>query len=107
MIETENRRAGRHRTRLRPAKLLSADRRFVGDCAIVDRSGSGARIRLLDAIDEMPTALNLYDETERVLHLVRTVWNRNGQAGLAFDGQPQDVDTIEAERIAGRYYAIR
>ncbi|BDA85908.1 hypothetical protein Sa4125_34500 [Aureimonas sp. SA4125] len=102
----ENRReASRLRSRLRPGKLLSPTGRYLADCAIIDRSKAGARVRLFEAAELSP-AMTLFDESETVQWDVRMIWSAEGQAGLRFTSDAQAVGPADAERIAGRYYAL-
>lgn len=103
--KTDERRSARKPARLHPAKLLGADFRFVGDCAILDRSTVGARVGLFDTAP-LPETMTLYDESEKVRRDVRLVWQSGPLAGLSFQGEPIDVDGRAAERISGRYYAL-
>lgn len=106
IMDSDNRLTRRKATRLRPGKILSSDGIFLGDCAIVDRSAGGARLRLLDGDRPLPDDLWVYDETAMVRHGARLVWTAKGQAGLSFAGEAEPVEATEAERIAGRYYAV-
>lgn len=99
----ERRRLPRTRTRLRPGKLLDADGAFLADCAILDRSADGARIRVFG--DEAETPAFLFDERGGAKHPATAAWARRGEAGLRLSA-PVPVDAAERQRIAGPYYAL-
>jgi hypothetical protein len=105
MPTTERREDSRRRTRLRPGKLLSPTGRYLADCAILDRSDAGARIRLFEAVALSP-AMTLFDESDTLRWNVRMVWSADGQAGLCYTSPANPVDSADAEKIAGRYYAV-
>lgn len=105
MPTQERREDGRRRTRLRPGKLLSPSGRYLADCAILDRSKAGARVRLFDAAALSPE-MTLFDESDTLRWSVRMVWSSDGQAGLCYTSAADAVDSSDAEKIAGRYYAV-
>ena len=99
----EKRRLPRTRTRLRPGKLLGADGAFLADCAILDRSAEGARVRVFG--DEAAGSAFLFDERDGAKHAAAAAWVRGGEAGLRLTA-PMPVDAVEQRRIAGPYYAL-
>jgi hypothetical protein len=101
----ERREDSRRRTRLRPGKLLTPSGNYLADCAILDRSKAGARVRLFETAALTP-AMTLFDESETLRWEVRMVWSGNGQAGLCYTSPADPVDARDAEKIAGRYYAV-
>lgn len=106
MSDREKRSASRIRSRLRPGKLLSEEGAFIGDCAITDRTASGARVRIFDAA-ALPSEMALFDERDTEQWQVELVWAAGAEAGLRFLTPPTPVEEGDAEKIAGRYYAVR
>ncbi len=103
----ERRQEGRRKARLRPAKLLAEDGRFLCDCAVIERSDSGARLRAFAPVDTLlPEDLFLFDEVEALKIRARIVWARGAELGLALLSAAELVTGRERERIAGRYYAV-
>lgn len=103
--QPDARRLPRSRTRLRPGKLLTRDGRFLADCAILDRSQTGARLRLFGP-KELPPTFFLYDEADAEKQEAQAVWIRGSEGGIRFRAPPERIDAAERERIAGRYYAV-
>lgn len=102
----ERRNAVRARTRLRPGKLLDAGGRFVADCAILDRSTGGARIRLFEPI-EAGRDLQLLDESQRATVRTRIVWQCAGEVGLRLEDDARHMEGRDFLSAAGPYYAVR
>lgn len=106
-MTSDKRTASRRRLRLRPAKLLTEGGRFLCDCALVDRSGGGARVRAFQPPERvLPEDLMLFDEVEAVKHRARIVWAAGPELGLALLSPPAGVGERERHRIAGRFYAV-
>lgn len=101
----ERRQDRRRRTRLRPAKLLTGGGRFLCDCAMIDRSTSGVRVRCFQSVD-LPDELFLVDEVEAVKWRVAAAWQAGSEAGLRLDPVAGRLDAEEYRRVAGRYYAV-
>lgn len=101
----QRRRVARVSTRLKPGKLLSPDGKFLADCAITDRSGSGARVRVFGGAD-LRSQMVLFDETETVVWAAELAWDGGGEAGLRFLSGSRSVPADIVSRIAGRYYAV-
>lgn len=102
----ERRASPRRRTRLRPGKLIAPDGRFLGDCAIMDRSETGVRVRRFGG-GELPEAVHLLDEREGLRWPARTVWQDGGQAGLSRKGADERLGRLALRQMAGPYYAVR
>ncbi|WP_153005402.1 hypothetical protein [Aureimonas sp. D3] len=103
----DRRRQSRRKTRLRPAKLLTEGGQFLCDCAVVERSDRGARIRAFAPVQVMiPEMLFLFDEVESYKHRSRIVWSKGPELGLAFVSLAEFVEDGERHRIAGRFYAV-
>ena len=103
----DRRQQARRKTRLRPAKLLTEGGQFLCDCAVVERSESGARIRAFSKVEVLlPEMLFLYDEVEAFKHRARIVWSSGAELGLAFESLAEFVEDGERHRIAGRFYAV-
>lgn len=103
----ERRLEPRRRTRLRPAKLLTEGGGFLCDCALVERSETGARVRAFRPPERtLPEDLMLYDEIEGVKLRARVVWAEGAELGLAILSTAAKVEAEERHRIAGRFYAV-
>ncbi|WP_061936508.1 hypothetical protein [Aureimonas sp. AU22] len=106
-MRTERRTAERRTTRLRPAKLLGAADGFLCDCAVVERSASGARVRAFAPVGRvLPETLTLYDEVETRRWTARVVWARGAELGLAIEAAGERVSDADRHRIAGPFYAV-
>ncbi|RIY02152.1 hypothetical protein D3218_07620 [Aureimonas flava] len=106
-MRADRRGAARRTTRLRPGKLLGAADGFLCDCAVVDRSARGARIRAFAPVDRvLPEVLTLYDEAETRRWTARIVWARGAELGLAIEAGGERVSDAERHRIAGLFYAV-
>ncbi|KQT66098.1 MULTISPECIES: hypothetical protein [unclassified Aureimonas] len=101
----QRRRAERVSTRLKPGKLLSPEGKFLADCAITDRSGAGARVRVFGGVDLRPRMI-LFDETETVAWAAQLAWDEGSEAGLRFLSGSRPVPADIVSRISGRYYAV-
>ena len=80
----EHRASGRSRTRLRSAKMLSADCEFLGDCRVHDRSQGGARLALVGRV-ALPVRFRLYEDESGEANWVVVAWRRGAtwsDAGL-------------------------
>ncbi len=106
MKSGQRRRAERISTRLKPGKLLSTQGRFLADCAITDRSGEGARVRVFGTAD-LRSQMILFDETETVAWPAELAWDQGSEAGLRFLAGSQPVPADVVHRISGRYYAVQ
>lgn len=105
-MKPERRQAGRAKTRLRPGKLLDAEGVFIADCAILDRSEAGARIRLFASI-ELPSLVGLLDESERATRAAEPMWQSEHQAGLRLEQPGEPLERSAYLSLAGPYYAVR
>ncbi len=106
-MTSDRRREARRRTRLRPGKLLTEGGRFLCDCAVVERSEGGARVRAFAPVDALvPEDLFLYEELDAFKHRARIVWASGAELGLAFGAAGEFVGDTERHRIAGRFYAV-
>ena len=106
MSEREKRGSSRMPTRLRPGKLLTEEGRFIGDCAITDRTEVGVRVRVFEP-HRLPAEMSLFDERDTLRWGVELVWTEGADAGLRFTGPSSAVGEDDVTRIAGRYYAVR
>lgn len=77
----ERRDAPRRRTRLRSAKVVDPDGRFVTECLVHDLSGTGMRLRLPPGT-ALPKQLQVYDDQSGLLQQASVSWHRGGEAGL-------------------------
>ncbi|KQT45159.1 hypothetical protein ASG43_12765 [Aureimonas sp. Leaf454] len=105
MIPIEQRASERVATRLKPGKLLTVKGGFLADCAITDRSATGARVRIFGS-PRLPSDLILFDETGTVAWPTHLAWDRGTEAGLQFLAGPLTVPPEIVHRIAGPYYAV-
>ncbi len=97
----------RRRTRLRSGKVLDPRNAFLIECQIYDRSGKGARIRLLADIP-VPNTIRLYEDSpERLIDAI-VVWRRDREIGLCFapSAQTRKITQSQLTHLRGRYYAI-
>lgn len=101
----QRRRAERVPTRLKPGKLLSQEGAFLADCAITDRSGGGARVRVFGATD-LRSRMILFDETETLAWAAQLAWGQGSEVGLRFLSGSKPVPEDVVRRISGRYYAV-
>lgn len=68
------------------AKVVSRDGIYSCDCSIRDRSISGARIKISNAVT-VSSPFFLVDHTSQVMFEAKIVWRDVAQAGLTFLGQ--------------------
>jgi hypothetical protein len=104
---TNHRAQARERTRLRSAKLLGADYRFLCEGRICDRSHDGLRLALARDMKLPPRLAVHIDETSEVRE-AEVIWQRGPTIGVRLQGAlPADAMT-ESQRYAlkERYYAI-
>lgn len=102
----EKRAAARHRTRLRSGKIADLSGRFIVECAIHDRSATGARLRRV-ALAPVPGRICLYDDAANSLSAAAIVWERGLEIGIRFTPEV----TVPGEKairfaLGGRYYAL-
>ncbi|MBB3996202.1 hypothetical protein [Aureimonas pseudogalii] len=103
----ERRRENRSTTRLRPGKLITETGRFLCDCAVIERSPTGARVRAFAPVDDtLPEELFLFDEVEAFKWRARIIWAKGAELGLELASSSLPVDDAERHRIAGRFYAV-
>ena len=103
----EKRTSERRRSRLRSAKLLDLNNRFICECLVHDRSSSGLCLKLMRNIG-LPGRCRLYDDETGEVLVVSTVWRRGEMLGLRFCATTEPAPIKESLRAAlrGRYYAI-
>jgi hypothetical protein len=104
---TERRLSPRSRSRLRPGKMLDADLAFLGDCAILDRSARGLRVRLFGEAIAGEAEVAVFDEHEGSVRPGQVVWRRGREAGIRVAAGPASVDADVIRRLSGPYYAVR
>jgi hypothetical protein len=95
----------RVRTRLRPGKLLDAELSFLADCAIVDRSDAGLRVRCFGEVDGH-RRVTVFVVNDGSLQNGRLAWSRLPDVGICLEGEPVAADADALRRIAGPYYAV-
>lgn len=98
----------RRRTRLRSGKLADGENRFLAHCQIVNRSLTGARLRLIDDI-EVPDDCRLYDDERGLLVAVRIKWQHGRELGVQFVACNSSEDELRhaATAFAGPFYALK
>lgn len=94
----ERRRRMRQRTRLRPAKVVALDGRFIADCRFHDLTSFGARLRCESGAD-IPDRFFIFDDCSRELIHAVVVWRRRGEIGVSFK-TPDDGVLLCGRRVA-------
>ncbi|EAU40938.1 hypothetical protein FP2506_18659 [Fulvimarina pelagi HTCC2506] len=100
----EKRSLFRRRTRLRPIKLVTREKRFIEDGSAIDLSEDGVRVRRFGNALVPPTLL-YFDESEETLRPAAVVWRVRNEVGLRFTGKAYPIDATDRAHLAGRYYA--
>lgn len=103
----EHRASGRNRMRLRSAKMLSAEGRFLGECRVHDRSMGGARLALAGPA-ALPRRFCLYEDESGEASWAIVVWRRGASVGLRFcaPGAPPPLKPSDRFALRQRYYAV-
>jgi hypothetical protein len=103
----DKRASQRRRSRLRSAKLLDANNRFLCECLVYDRSSMGLRLKLLKNIG-LPSRCVFFDDDSGELRAVAIVWRRNAAVGMRYRPGESLKPLPPSARAAlkGRYYAI-
>lgn len=103
----EKRSSARRRLRLRSAKLLDSQNKFLCECLVRDRSGQGLCLMLTKNIG-LPSRCHLYDDETGSLEVVTTIWRRDSLLGVRCCVTSKPVSIKESDRAAlrGRYYAV-
>jgi len=94
----ERRRQVRRRTRLRPAKIVSLEGRFITHCRIHDFTNGGARLAS-DAGSDLPDRFFVFDDCSRELIHAVVVWRRGSDIGVSFEA-PDDGVLLCSSRVA-------
>jgi hypothetical protein len=104
----ERRSNARRRLRLRSAKLLDSQNRFICECLVRDESAQGLCLKLMKNVG-LPTRYRLYNDETGALSVVATIWRRSEMLGVRYCPTSKPVAIRESDRAAlrGRYYAIR
>ena len=99
--------ASRVRTRLRSAKLLTLDKKFLCECSIRDRSPLGLGLALGRSV-KMPSRLCLFDDETGQLRFVVVAWRRGAIIGVRYcaSGAKPSLRPSELFALSGRYYGI-
>jgi hypothetical protein len=103
----EKRRSVRQRTRLRSAKLLDANNRFLCECLIQDHSTVGLKIKLMKNVS-LPARFRLFDDETGEVRTVAVAWRRDAFLGGRFCLGERSPLLSKSARAAltGRYYAM-
>jgi hypothetical protein len=103
----DKRTSQRRRSRLRSAKLLDANNRFLCECLVNDYSGTGLRLTLLKNIG-LPSRCALFDDTTGEVRAVATVWRRDLIVGMRYrlNERPAPLSRSALTALRGRYYAV-
>ena len=103
----DKRASHRRRSRLRSAKLLDANNRFLCECLVHDRSSMGLRLKLLKNIG-LPSRCVFFDDESGELRAVAIVWRRNAAVGMRYrPGESlKPLPSSARAALKGRYYAI-
>jgi hypothetical protein len=106
--EGNRRSARRRRTRLRSGKVLDPRNAFLIDCQIYDRSGKGARIRLIGD-RPVPSKIRLYEESPERLLEAKVVWRKDREIGLCFNANAESrwISKAQLAHLRGHFYAAR
>jgi hypothetical protein len=108
LAERREKRANeRRRSRLRSAKLLDSNNRFLCECLVHDRSSGGLRVKLMKNVG-LPSRCRLYDDETSEVRAVVAAWRRNCLLGMRYCGVEGAIVLPPDARaaLAGRYYAI-
>ena len=103
----DKRAAARRRTRLRSGKVLDEANRFLVECVVHDRSGEGARLRIVEDVP-IGSPFRLFDDEQGNLHEAWIVWRRGQELGVRFVSSGASVDLPEQQirKLRGKYYAL-
>jgi hypothetical protein len=99
--------AERRRSRLRSAKLLDSNNRFICECLIHDLSSHGVGLKLMNNIG-LPPRLRLFDDETGELHVAAIAWRRGVVLGLRLrsEGAKPSIKSSLRLSLRGQYYAI-
>lgn len=100
-------RTPRRRTRLRSGKVADRDGRFIVECQILNRSDSGARLRLVQPAD-VPDEGLLFDDEFASARPIEVIWRQQREIGVKFGPPPHDAATAEVgeANLSGKFYAL-
>ena len=103
----EHRANGRNRLRLRWAKIISPQGRFLGEGRLHDRSAGGARLALA-ALHALPGKFWLHDDASGETEWVVVVWRRGAQIGLRLGapGAPPPLKPSDRFALRQRYSGV-
>lgn len=104
---SDKRTSERRRSRLRSAKLLDVNNRFLCECLINDYSGTGLRLTLLKNIG-LPNQCALFDDSTGEVRAVATVWRRDLVVGIRYrlNDRLAPLSKSAWTALRGRYYAV-
>lgn len=97
----------RRRVRLRSAKLLDDNSRFLCDCRILDRSGTGLRLALARESYLSGKRFWLHDDETGTLSCVSVVWRKGLLIGVRLGVPPSKMPKASLMfALRHGYYAI-
>ena len=102
----EHRLVPRHRTRLRPGKIVDTAGRFLIECLIHDQSAAGARLRLGRQV-VVPRIFGLFDDRDETIAAARIMWREDHNLGVRFMSPPEPVGSSRLRTLGQAFYAVR
>jgi len=101
----DRRREPRKRLYLRSAKVLASDESFLVECAILNRTPTGARIKLARFM-RLPKTVWIYDDQMRMLHEARVAWQTGREVGCRTSTAPTTDKAHLRGRLQQSFYAV-
>jgi hypothetical protein len=103
----ERRASRRRRSRLRSAKLLDSNNRFLCECLVHDYSTAGLRLTLMKNIG-LPSRCVVFDDETGDAKAVAVVWRRGSLVGMRYrwNDRPAQLSSVARAALRGRYYAM-
>jgi hypothetical protein len=104
----DKRTSQRRRSRLRSAKLLDANNRFLCECLVNDFSSTGLRLTLLKNVP-LPRRCALFDDDSGEVRVIAVVWRRDLIVGIRYraNERPASLSKSALTALRGRYYAMK
>lgn len=102
----DRRREPRKSVHLRSGKVLAVDESFLVECAILNRTRTGARIKLARLM-RLPKTVWIYDDQTRVLREARVAWQNGKEVGCRTSAAPATDKAHLRRRLEQAFYAVR